>query len=348
MTDTSRPARIAVIGSGFIGHRHIEYIHEEPRCRLAAVVDPDPQTAKLEGRAGAPYYSNIDVFLQEGDADAAIIATPNQTHANLAIACIEKGLHVLVEKPIDSLPFEADRVVRAAEDSGVRILVGHHRRFNSYTAAAKAVIEKELLGRISGVNVLWTNLKPAAYFEAEWRKESGGGPVLINLIHDIDNLRYLFGDIERVYAEYGSGIRGFSVEDTAAATIRFKNGILASVLISDATASPYNFESGTGENPQLYSAGQDCYRIFGTEGSLSFPDMTHWKYEGENGWTHPLSSNRIDVKPVIPMKEQLRHFCDIIQNGAQPRCSGRDGIETLKAAIAIGESARSGTPVTLE
>ena len=344
------PVKIAVIGAGLIGHRHIQHIIDEPRCRLAGVIDPRPEAKALAERGGTIYYSDIAPFLEKGDAEAVIIATPNDTHTTLGIQCAAAGLHLLVEKPIDSDPASADNLIDAAEKAGVKILVGHHRRFNPYIEATKRLLEDGKLGTVTAVNALWTSLKPPSYFDVAWRRKPGGGPVLINLIHDVDNLRYLLGDVERVYAESSNAIRKFPVEDTAAILIRFHSGVLGTVITSDVVASPYNFESATGENPLIYSAAQDCYRIFGTEASLSFPEMIFWHYsgQGEQGWADPISSEQIDVQPGVPLEGQLRNFCDVIRQGALPRCSGEEGLKTLRTTMAVANAVRRGEPVTFD
>ena len=104
------PVRVAVIGAGLIGHRHVKHILEEPRCRLAGVIDPDPQAKSMAENAGVAYYRDIAPFLNESDAEGVIIATPNNTHTPIGIQCATAGLHLLVEKPIDSDP--ADRLRR--------------------------------------------------------------------------------------------------------------------------------------------------------------------------------------------------------------------------------------------
>jgi predicted dehydrogenase len=343
------PVRIAVVGAGLIGHRHVQHILEEPRCRLTAVVDPDPQAKSLADNAGAAYYADTDAFLNETDAEGVIIATPNDTHTTIGVQCASSGLHLLVEKPIDSDPVAAARLVAAAKNAGVKVLVGHHRRFNPYIEAAKRIVDSGRMGVIAAVSVLWTVLKPQSYFKVDWRRKPGGGPVLINLIHDIDNLRYLFGDVTRVYAETSNAIRQYPVEDTAAITIRFRSGVLGTVITSDVVASPYNFESATGENPLIHSAARDCYRIFGTQASLNFPEMTLWRYSagGEPGWSIPISHEQIDVEPAVPLVNQLRHFCDIVRHDAQPRCSGEEGIKTLEVTMAVAEAVRRRQPVEI-
>jgi predicted dehydrogenase len=349
MLSDNSPIRMAVIGTGLAGQRHVQHILDEPRCRLTGIVEPRPQAKALAEKAGADYYSDIAPFLKKGDAEGVIIATPNETHAAIGIQCARAGLHVLVEKPIDADLHAAADLVDTAQKEGVKVLVGHHRRFNPYIEAAKRIIDSGELGTISAVSVLWTVLKPSSYFNAAWRREPGGGPVLINLIHDIDNLRYLFGDIARIYAESSNAVRGYPVEDTAVISIRFHGGVLGTVVTSDVVVSPYNFESATGENPLVDSAGQDCYRIFGTEATLNFPEMTIWRYigEGEPGWSRPISHERTTVERTIPFERQLQHFCDMIRHGAVPRCSGQEAIKTLQATMAVREATSTGAPVTL-
>ncbi len=344
---TESPVRIAIVGAGLIGRRHIQHIIAEPRCQLAAIVEPSLEAKAIAERAGAVYFSDIETFLKKGDAEAVIIATPNATHASLGIKCAEAGFHLFVEKPIDSDLKAASMLVEAAHKAGVKLLIGHHRRFNAYIEATKHILEEGRLGTITAVNVLWTALKPPSYFEVAWRREPGGGPVFINLIHDIDNLRYLFGDIERIYAESSNGMRGYSVEETAVITIKFLSGVLGTVLSSDVVTSPYNFESATGENPLLSSAFQDCYRIFGARATLSFPDMTLWHYPGEveQGWEVPISHERIKVERTIPFESQLRHFCDVVRNGVVPRCSGEEGLKTLETTLAASNAMHTGIPV---
>ncbi len=349
MISSDSPVRLAVFGSGLVGARHIQHIIDSPSCILTSVVDPNPQAGMVAESAGANYFEDVDSFLERPDAEGVIIATPNESHASLGIKCAKAGLHLLVEKPIEADLKAASELVDTAEKEGVKLLVGHHRRFNAYIESARNIIESGELGTISAVNVLWATLKPTSYFDVSWRCESGGGPLLINLIHDIDNLRYLFGDIERVYAEESNAIRRYPVEDTAVISLRFRNGILGTMVISDVVPSPYNFESGSGENPLIYDNGQDCYWVFGTRGTLTFPEVKIWHYsgEGEKGWGKPLSCKRMEIERTVPLERQLEHFCSIIRNDAAPRCSGQEALKTLKTIMAIKEAACSGAAVVI-
>ena len=116
--------------------------------------------------------------------------------------------------------------------------------------AAREAMENGRIGQLAAVECTWAMRKHDAYFDVGWRRRRpGGGPVLINLIHDVDLLRHLCGDVSRVYAEGGSRLRGYQVEDTIAITLRFESGATGTILASDAAPSPWSWELGTGENP---------------------------------------------------------------------------------------------------
>ncbi len=115
--------------------------------------------------------------------------------------------------------------------------------------ALKDIIDSGRLGQVLVVNAMFWLFKPDDYFDIEWRRQAGAGPIFLNLIHDIDNLRYLFGDISAVQARESNAVRGNAVEETAVILIEFENGVLATASVSDAVVAPWSWEMTTGENP---------------------------------------------------------------------------------------------------
>ncbi|NUB15953.1 gfo/Idh/MocA family oxidoreductase [Azospirillum brasilense] len=272
------PLRIAVAGAGVIGKTHIEAMSDPQQdahpCRLAAVVDPGEGARALAERHGVPHHADIGALLESGDLpDGVIVATPNATHTPIGIACIERGIPVLVEKPIADTVEAARRLTDAAERAGVPLLVGHHRRHNPILRMAREVIGRGDLGALVTATILYTFLKPDGYFDAVWRREEGGGPILINLIHEIDTLRFLCGDIESLQASSSNRTRGFAVEDTAAVLLRLRNGALATVSLSDAAATPWSWDMTTGESPQFARQHVPTHFFSGTHGSLTVPTL---------------------------------------------------------------------------
>jgi predicted dehydrogenase len=226
------------------------------------------------------------------------------------------------------------------------MLVGHHRRHNLIIRAAREAVATGRLGQLTAVVGLWLLKKPDDYFEVTWRREQGGGPLLINLIHDIDNLRFICGEIIEVQALTSNSIRGFAVEDTAALLMRFANGALGTMTVSDATPAPWSWELASGENPAYPRQDQPCYIFSGTEGSLSVPNMELWSYAQQPGWYAPLSRETIAPPSFDPLAEQLRHFCAVIAGREQPLISAEDAMGTLAVVEAISEAARTGQKVS--
>ena len=165
MSGKKKPVKIAIIGAGLIGHRHIQHVVDEPRCELTDVLTRTTTHKNLVERAGARHFTDLNEFLKHTTSEAVIVATPNDTHAPIGIKCAEKGLHLLVEKPIDADLKAAAKLVETADKAGVKVLIGHHRRHNPYVLKAKRIIDSGKLGQIVGVNALWTLLKPLPYFD---------------------------------------------------------------------------------------------------------------------------------------------------------------------------------------
>ena len=352
------PVRIAVIGAGgLIGRRHCQHVLENPRASLCAIVDPGRHVVELEKTFEVPipcYQSVKELVHSPHKPDAAIICTPNSTHVDVGIELAHAGVHILCEKPIAINVLTAKTLLSAAEKCGIKLLIGHHRRFNPYMIALKEVLSSGQLGQIIAVNGLWTTVKPQEYFEGvnSWRSEKGaGGPVLINFIHDLDLMHFLFGPTVSVHAENTTPQRSSrkdAVEEGAAIIFRFESGIVGSFLVSDNVASPHSFEQGTGENPALPKTGQDTYRVFGSKGTISFPDMTLSSYQRSiPSWNSTLTTGKVPVAnaTVAPLAAQLDHFVDVCLNLDKPACSGTEGMRALAACKAVHRALETGQKV---
>lgn len=327
--------RLALVGAGLIGRQHAARIAAEPSVALAAVVDPDPAGRALAAEHGAAWHPDLEGLLAGALPNGAIVATPNRLHVEQSLALVRAGVPVLVEKPIAEDVAAAERLVAAAEAAGVALLVGHHRRHSAVAAAARAAIDGGMLGRVVAVQATCWLAKPPGYFDAAWRREPGAGPVLINLIHDIDMLRHLCGEIVGVQAMASSAVRGFAVEDTAVVLLRFAGGALGTMSVSDTVAAPWSWEFTSGENAAYSRTGESCYLIGGTEASLSVPQLDVWRHEGRADWWRPIGAERIEVAAVDPLARQIRHFRDVIRGEAAPLVSGRDGLAALRVVAAI-------------
>jgi len=338
-----KPLRIAVMGAGLIGRRHIETILAMPEAaELVAVADPiaDPGRFDLKGAA---WFTGEREMLDQVKPEAVIIATPNGLHLDHGELCCARGIHFLMEKPVTVTIGEAAALVRLVAESGVKTLVGHHRRYLAPVEDAKSVIESGKIGRLVAASVLWATRKPDDYFQTAWRTQPGGGPLLINAIHEIDMLRHLCGEIAAVGGITSAAIRGFAVEDSAAALFRFDNGALGTLTLTDAAFSPWTIERGSRENPLFPYAGQSAYRLTGTEGSLELPVLKLWgaATPGANRWDKPIASTALPERHHDPYKAQLAHFQRLIRLNEAPVVSVLDGARTLAATLAIAQASET-------
>lgn len=342
--------RVGVIGAGLIGRKHIEVLCSgDPNYSLAGVADPSPAAHAEAERLGYDCFASLDEMIDKVNPDGVVIAVPNQFHVSAGLACVERGIPMIVEKPVADSVSEALRLIEAAEAAGVATLTGHHRRHNPIMRRAAAMIEEGALGRVVAATSVWLAHKPKDYYDLAWRREPGGGPVLINAIHDIDCLRMLCGDVETVQAVTSNAVREFAVEDAAAAILRFKNGVLGTLLLSDTVSSPWAWEFASGENPSFPYTGRDSILIGGTRGSLSIPSLTlNWHEAGEESWRNALKERSEAVTAADPYYEQMRNFAGVIRGTEPPVLTGRDGTITLATTLAITESATSGQMIRVD
>lgn len=338
---------VAVIGAGLIGRTHIDRALRHPDVALVGIADPASDGEQVARSVGVPWFADYRQMIDVLKPHGVVVATPNVTHARIAVDCLERGIPVVVEKPIAHTLEDARSICSASERTGLPVLVGHHRRYNPITRRAKDILVSGRLGKPVAATVLCTWLKADDYFKAAWRREKGAGPVLNNLIHDIDLLRFLFGEVESVQAIASNAIRGFEVEDTCVVICRFCNGALGAITVSDTAVGPWNWDLTAGEADLSPQQHVDAYFLSGTHASLTLPRLEIWEYRTGRGWRDPLTVEQTPLRRGCPYSAQWRHFRALIEGKEGPLCSALDGTRTLEATLAITASAAAGLPVVL-
>jgi predicted dehydrogenase len=344
---------VALLGAGGIGRMHAQRLRVHPDVCLAGVADPSPAARAWAEGLGVPWCAEPAELLDRVRPGAAIVATPNNLHTAVGLACVERRIPLLVEKPIADTVAEARRLADAARAAGVPVLVGHQRRHGVAVQRARQLITEGAVGRVVAVTMLAAWLKPARYFtDGPWRRHKGGGPVLINAIHDIDLLRHLVGEVAAVHAMASSAERGFEVEDTAAAVLRLASGALATLVVTDSAVSPWNYDIVSGESELYPPQVADAIYIAGTEGAITVPQLLRWHYRGaapdQRHWHAELTREQTTLHRRDPFAEQLRHLRAVAEGREAPLCSAEDGIATLRATQAVLESAATGATVVID
>lgn len=343
----SSKLNLAVIGAGAMGRDHIKYIQNEENTKLVAIADPVPEVAQYAESLNVPYFANHKEMMDKVKLDGVIIASPNKLHIPMAYDALERNIPTLIEKPISDDLEQAKAFAAAAKAKKAKVLVGQHRRHNPVVQKAKEIIASGKLGKIVTVSCHYMIYKPDDYYDIEWRRLPGAGPILVNMVHDVDLLRYLVGEFSELQGMSANNARGFQVEDSAVVNIRFKNGALGSLTLSDSAVTPWNWETTSRENPFFAPFTDDCYYIAGTQGAITMPQLRMFTYDGKNSWTNPLTCDVPGVKPALPHVMQLKHFCRVITGEQQPIVTPEDAVLSLEALNAIKKAADYGEKVIL-
>lgn len=344
--------RLAVLGLNQ-GARLANDAKVHPDVDLVAVAGFGEHDATVAKELGVRLYTDYTLLLKQEQLDAVIIALPNNLHMPAVDLSLKMGIrNILLEKPLANTVEEAEHIVKACHDADATLLVGHHRRSSNRFRLLRKVIDSGKLGTIIGIQSSYAIAKPKDYFDVEWRTKKGSGLLLINAIHDFDDLNFVTGmKPVKVYAASRNTIRGNEVEDSVSALVEFAEGATATYFCSDGTPSPWNYDLTALENEHFSMCpGENSLHVFGTKGSFGFPSMDLYYYrEDAFGWYSPLVHEHLDVEPNNPITAELEHFIDLCMGRETvPRCTGEDALDTLKVILAIQESADTGQPVMVQ
>lgn len=368
--------RIAVVGAGpLVGIQHCNAIvgFEHSGVELACVCQRRKNDTAIAERLGVPLYTDVEEMTRTEHLEGIVVAAPTHLHLQTVEKCIagararqvalgEEHLSlkaILVEKPLcEDLP-SAMRLVEIAQNAGVVILCGHQRRHSAFVKSARELVTDANFGPLRGLTAEFCLLKPESYFRSDdpkyaWRNKKGkGGPLLINLIHDVDLLRFITGhEVDSVFAVKSCSARGNEVEDTGAVTVTLDHGAVGTFFFSDAAPSPWSYEFTTGENkkypPTPGQDPKDCYHFFGAQRSLAFPSLRRFVYGAEvkeAGWDAALSLEENSVEREDPLVAQMEHFVRVCRVEEQPLCGGHDAVQSLAVIMAAIRSAEMQAPV---
>ena len=189
--------RIAVAGAGLIGRRHVEEVDASPVASWPRSSTPVRSAPSWRRSTACRCYTALTELFAAGKPDGVILATPNRMHVDGGLECVAAGVPVIVEKPVGDTVEGATRLVEAGEAAGVPVLTGHHRNYSPIMATAREIVRSGQLGTVVAVTGTALFHKPDDYFDVGdgWRRQPGGGPILLNLIHEVNNLLSLVGRI---------------------------------------------------------------------------------------------------------------------------------------------------------
>ena len=339
--------RFALVGCGEIGIQTAEGMASAPHAVIVAATDPNRALAEdLTGRFGGQVAARFEDVLSDPNVDAVYIATPHFLHAPMAIQAAQAGKHLLLEKPIATNVADARSIINAFDMSGLRLGIAFLGQVDATCQRVREVVRSGAIGTVSGVRYVSLIDKPESYWHGgytgrsrlDWRvskQQSGGGVLIMNLIHDFNTIRYITGlEVVRAYGEYGTFATPVEVEDLAFASLRYDNGAVGSV------------EAGSA----IRGGGRDLSgdAIFGTGGQIAIASGKAAVYSLQGCESVPAAEwTTIDV-PQPPARQSLAEgFSLALLEGRTPPVTGYDGLKALEIVEAIYRSGESGAPVAL-
>ncbi len=336
---------VGVVGCGQISDSHCSGFKKASNTNLAMVMDVDEIAARELGeKYSVPYITSLDEVLSRDDIDIISIATPHYLHAPITIRAAEAGKHVMVEKPMCTTMEDADRMIQACEANGVKLAVWFPSRYSGAAYKAKELLRQGAIGRIIYVKISTMGYKEANYWErgvggkarlSDWRryvKTAGGGILIMNTIHNIDQLRYILGyEAKSVFARKGTFASPSEVEDFISVSIGYENGAIGYIESS-------SWAVGKNSDPS---------RIYGTEGQIMLSPLRVYLARKigdypQGAWFEPDTGQVREGRTAL-----AEDFVDAISANTDPPITGEDGKKSLEIVLGAYESARLDMPVDL-
>jgi UDP-N-acetyl-2-amino-2-deoxyglucuronate dehydrogenase len=345
MTSARHDLRIALVGCGRISQNHFEAIAQVPGLALSAVCDIDAERANAAGQAGGvPAFTTIDEMLRDGACDVVAVCTPSGLHAAHGAAAAAAGKHVITEKPMALTLPQADALVQACDDAGVRLFVVKQNRLNPTIRLLRRAIEKQRFGRIYMANVTVRWQRPQDYYDAEpWRGTWAfdGGAIMNQASHYVDLIQWLVGPVESVMARTATQARRIEAEDSGIALLTFRSGALGVVEVNVLTY-PRNFEGSItimGERGTVKIGGTAVNRV------------DHWTFADYDDDDKAVESGAINTAPPSVYGYghlgYYRNVLAVLRGEAAADTDGRAGRKSLELILAIYEAAKTGRAVSI-
>ncbi|MEG1254713.1 Gfo/Idh/MocA family oxidoreductase [Clostridium sp.] len=343
---------VAVIGCGRISYKGIEaVVNNRETLRLVATCDPVEEKAmakkneyieKMGEKATVTTYKDYKDMLEKENIDIVYIATESGYHPEIAMYCMNKGTHVIVEKPMALSTKDADDMIACAKKNNVKLCVSHQNRFNDAIQKLRKEVEADKFGKmVNGTaRILW-NRNMGYYEQAPWRGtyELDGGTLMNQCIHNIDLLQWMMNsEVDSVYGQCDTFLRDIDAEDFGAIIIKFKSGAIG-IIEGSACVYPNNLE--------------ETLSIFGEKatvciGGLAVNKIETWRIEGsEESEEEVLAAQESDPDSVYGFGHTLlfKDVVDAIVNHREPLINGEEGKKPLEIILAAYKSSVTGIPV---
>ena len=333
--------RFAVVGCGTIGRFHASAIAQIPDAELRGVYSASRSSAeKFIEEFPAPIFDSYEELLSADDIDAVCLCTPSGYHTEQAVAAMEAGKHVVVEKPMSLCLADADRIIETAEKTGMKVCVISQFRFSETVQEVRRALDEGAFGKVVSGSLSMSYYRSHDYYASgKWRgtwELDGGGCLMNQGIHGIDVFRYLMGPVKQLTAITKTQTRRVEVEDSAAAVLEFESGALGTIQASTTS----------------YPGYARRVEICGDAGSVVLEEDSILKWDLPIACRLPVglgAANAASSDPkaisVAGHVRQIKNLVDAVLHGEALMAPAAAGRAPLEVIMAIYESSKSGKPV---
>jgi UDP-N-acetylglucosamine 3-dehydrogenase len=326
--------KAAVIGVGSIGQNHARVYREMDGVELVGVMDNNPATAaKIANRFNIPGFSDLDKLLEEAQPDAVSLCVPTSLHFEVGMKLIERGLNILVEKPITSTLEQAEELVTAARKKGGVLAVGHIERFNPVVMELRRRLKEGMVGRIYKIHAQRLSPYPPRIQDA--------GVVIDLASHDIDLFRHLMNEeVLRVYGETLQTINS-DREDMFNGVMRFRSGTVGVLDVNWITPTKIRKLTVTGSRG-MFACDLISQELYFYENDVA---PSQWDALAVLRGVSEGNVLGIRIQRHEPLAAELGDFISAVRDQREPLVSGREGMETLRLALDFVRSGKDQTVV---
>jgi predicted dehydrogenase len=348
----------ALIGCGKVGHTHAQALASLEESHFLAAYDTGTGRAEaFAARYEVEAYSDLDELLSHPGVQMACICTPHPTHHDLAVACARAGVHALVEKPMAVDLGSCDRMIAAADEAGVKLGVVSQRRFYEPVLRVKQAIEEGRIGQPILGTVTVMGWRDDAYYRLDpWRGKwatEGGGVMLTQTTHQLDLFQWFMGPIDELFGYWANlNHPSIEVEDTAIAVLRFKNGALGTILVSNSQKPGFygkiHVHGETGATVGVQTDGGSPF-VSGVTKAVDPPYNDVWTVPGEERLLEQWQAeDRARCQSIDVMSHyhrlQVHDFLRALIEDRSPAVTGREGRKHVEIFTAVYRSQRDRRP----
>ncbi|HEY6329148.1 MAG TPA: DegT/DnrJ/EryC1/StrS family aminotransferase [Blastocatellia bacterium] len=329
--------RVGVIGVGLMGRIHCEAISSHAMLSLVGVTDVNRQARKSATRLDCRWFDTPDQMFSGGDVDAVVIATPHRQHAELSIAALRAGLHVICEKPLSVTVAQADAILDAARGAEGVFAVVHQSRFEPAYREAKRMLDSGELGPIMRCSMVETVWRSESYYKSgEWRgtwKGEGGGVLLNQAPHVLDRYAWLCGMPESVTALCSTALHDIEVEDSASAILGHVSGMHGTIHVST-NESPGVAETVIACDKGRLTIEDGILRVTRLSKAISQATRSESRYWGDiQGETRKMGGSLSSMHQLLGLFYE--NFALTTAGRAELLCPGVEGINAVEIANAM-------------